>query len=154
MRHSSRLGMMFLIHFPKHRISTKTGYREWTKSCLVAWFWYICMLIWDLVKSCLLAKRIGTATFLCIPIVNQFLNNSFVKRIGTAALLHFIPIFYLTFILRHVHAEIRGKLARAIFESRRAIIFEHFVFLVSWDLVQISFISRSVLVHFPVRSTF
>ena len=45
-------------------------------------------------KSCLLAKRIGTATFLCIPIVNQFLNNSFVKRIGTAALLHFIPIFY------------------------------------------------------------
>ena len=52
------------------------------------------MLIWDLVKSCLLAKRIGTATFLCIPIVNQFLNNSFVKRIGTAALLHFIPIFY------------------------------------------------------------
>ena len=43
------------------------------------------MLIRDLVKSCLLAKRIGTATFLCIPIVNQFLNNSFVKRIGTAA---------------------------------------------------------------------
>ena len=69
-------------------------YREWTKSCLVAWLWYICMLIWDLVKSCLLAKRIGTATFLCIPIVKQFLSNSLVKRIGTAALLHFIPIFY------------------------------------------------------------
>ena len=31
--------------------------------------------------------------FLCIPIVNQFLNNSFVKRIGTAALLHFTPIY-------------------------------------------------------------
>ncbi len=78
-------------------------YREWTRSCLVAWFWYICMLIWDLVKSCLLAKRIGTATFLCIPIVNQFLN--------------IFRYFTITFILRHVHAKIRGKLARAIFES-------------------------------------
>ena len=75
------------------------------------------MLIWDLVKSCLLAKRIGTATFLCIPIVNQFLNNSFVKRIGTAALLHFIPIFYHNIHFKACTCGIRGKLARAIFES-------------------------------------
>ena len=111
------------------------------------------MLVWDLVKSCLLAKRIGTATFLCIPIVNQFLKNSFVKCIGTAALLHFIPIFTITFILRHVHAEIRGKLARAIFESSSS------SSRISWSILYvwyrgISFISRSDLVHFPVRSTF
>ena len=43
--------------------------REWTKSCLVAWFWYICMLIWDLAKSCLLAKRwvaLGLLVCLCV----------------------------------------------------------------------------------------
>ena len=79
------------------------------------------MLIWDLVKSCLLAKRIGTATFLCIPIVNQFLNNSFVKRIGTAALLHFIPIFTITFILRHVHGEYAASW-RVLFSSLAALL--------------------------------